>query len=234
LKAEEEFHFRDAIRYSEKYIEAHPHDIEGLNRLVVNASVLRDRQPVVKHLEQIRRVVSDDPLALNALLNNLLFVGLEAEALALARNSVARFPEHAYILYQSHRVYLWNGLVDEGRALLNDLLRSDFARDSLQLAILRQACAENDTAAAGNIAAQVLGADELDLSLSYIALQIMSRPEDAHQLLIDAQLDMRGLFSFMNYPYFNHTYFPEVKRMLEEQSAERPFIDGPPYRCTTT
>ncbi len=234
LKAEVEFRFRDAIRFSETYIEAHPYDIEGLNRLVHNASVLGDQRPVVRHLEQIRRLVSDDPLALNALLNNMLFVGLEEESLALARNSVERFPQHAFILYQSHRVYLWNGLVDEGRDLLEELLRSDFERDSLDLARLRQACAEGDVDAAGPIAAKILGAEEPDLSLSYIALQIMSRPRDAHQLLIDVKLDLQGLNGFMNYPYFNHTYFPEVTRILEAQSAERPFIDGPPYRCETT
>jgi TolB-like protein len=234
LRAEVEFRFRDAIRFAETYIEAHPYDIEGLNRMVLNASVLRDQRPVEKHLEQIRRLVSDDPLALNALLNNLLFVGLEGEALNLARSAVERFPEHAFILYQSHRVYLWNGLVDEGRALLDELLRSDFERDSLQLAELRQACAGGDTEAAGPISAKILGAEERDLSLSYIVLQIMSRPDDAHQLLIDAELDLQGLSGFMNYPYFNHTYFPEVTRMLEQQSAERQFIDGPPYRCETT
>ena len=231
LKAEAEFRFRDAIRFSETYLEAHPYDIEGLNSLVRNASVLRDRRPVEKHLEQIRRVVSEDPLALNALLNNLLFVGLEEEALSLARNSVTRFPEHAYILYQSHRVYLWSGLVDEGRALLDKLLRSDFARDSLELARLRQACAESDVASANTIADNILAADERDLSIAYITLQIMNKPEDANQLLIDARLDLRGMSGFMNYPYFDPGYFPEVTRVLEEQSAERQYIDGPPYRC---
>ena len=138
-------------------------------------------------------------------------------------------------IFDCYRVSLVDvGLVDEGRALAEALLRSDFAADSLQLVALRQACAENDVAAAGPIAAKILEPEEVDLSLFFIALQIMNRPDDAHQLLVDAELELAEITDFMNYPYFNHTYFPEVMRILEEQSAERPFIDGPPYRCETT
>ncbi|MGI9235549.1 MAG: hypothetical protein ACR2RD_18100 [Woeseiaceae bacterium] len=233
-KAEVEFRFRDAIRFAERQIEAYPHDIEGFTSLLTSAVNLGDKKPVAKYLEQIKRVVSDDPLAYNALLNNLLFVGLEKETLELTRAALARFPDHAYLLYQAHRVYLWNGLVEEGRELAEELLRSDFAKDSLRLVKLRQACAGGDIDTAGTIADEVLGKTDRDVSIAYITLQIMGRPAEAHQLLIDANLDLHGLVSFMNYPYFNHTYYPEIVRILEQQSADRTFIDGPPYRCTAT
>jgi len=233
-KAEVEFRLRDAIRFSEQQIEAYPHDIDGFTSLLRSAANLRDKQSVAKYVEQIKSVVSDDPLALNALLNNLLFVGLEEETLELTRAALVRFPQHAYLLYQAHRVYLWNGLVEEGRALAEELLRSDFGEENLQLVRLRQACAEGDVVTAGKIAEEVLGRTDPDVSISYLTLQIMGRPEEAHQSLIDANPDLHGLVSFMNYPYFNHTYYPELVQILEQQSADRTFIDGPPYRCAKT
>ena len=59
----------------------------------------------------------------------------------------------------------------------------------------------------------------------------MNRPAEAHQWLIDQELVLHNLMSFMNYPYFDHTYFPEIVARLERQGIERPFIEGPPYAC---
>jgi hypothetical protein len=59
----------------------------------------------------------------------------------------------------------------------------------------------------------------------------MGRPVEAHQLLVDADLRNREIAGFLNYPYFNHTYFPEVEAILERQFIDRPFIDSPPYAC---
>ncbi len=69
------------------------------------------------------------------------------------------------------------------------------------------------------------------MSIVYISMQIMSRPEEAHQVLVDAKLDAHALASFLNYPYFDHNYFPEFTAILEQQGIDRPFISGPPYAC---
>lgn len=219
------------MRFSERQIQAYPYDIEGLTSLLSSAATLRDSQPVAKYLTQIKRATSDDPLALNALLNNLLFVGLEEEALELARTALGRFPGHAFVLYQAHRVYLWNGLVEEARELAEDVQRQDFPPENLQLVLLRQACAEKNMSAASDIADELLDDDDWDVSIAFITLQILGRPDEAHQAIIDANPDLQGLVSFMTYPFFNQTYFPQIMRILQQQSAERPFNDGPPYRC---
>jgi hypothetical protein len=62
-------------------------------------------------------------------------------------------------------------------------------------------------------------------------MQIMSRPDEAHQLLIEKDLNIHELQSFMNYPYFDHRYFPELVESLERQGIERTFVEGPPYAC---
>ena len=59
----------------------------------------------------------------------------------------------------------------------------------------------------------------------------MNRPDDANQLLLDASLDVYALASLLNYPYFDHTLFPDLAAKLEQQGIDRPFITSPPYRC---
>ena len=39
------------------------------------------------------------------------------------------------------------------------------------------------------------------------------------------------LLGFPVCPYFNHTLFPDLARILERQAIDRPFINGPPYQC---
>ena len=60
----------------------------------------------------------------------------------------------------------------------------------------------------------------------------MGRPDEAHQVLIDLNLNIQELRSYLGYPYFDHTYFPVLRKILEDQGIERPFVDGPPYACS--
>jgi hypothetical protein len=71
----------------------------------------------------------------------------------------------------------------------------------------------------------------ISASVRYITMQIMDRPDDAHRMLAETSLNAHELKSFMNYPYFDHTFFPELVASLERQGIERPFIKGPPYVC---
>ena len=190
---------------------------------------MRDDDCVRTHLARAADFAHDDPLELNILLNNLLFVGLVDEALGLARDVLARYPEHAFLVYQAHRVLLWNGEVTEARRWADVLRASEFPEENIKLVMLRQACAEKDQAAAQRLFDVVT--EVPDASIEFIALQIMNRPDEAHQRLLDADLDIYALASFLNYPYFNHTYFAELTERLVQQSIDRPFVSTPPYRC---
>ena len=184
--------------------------------------------------ERLRRMVDfsrDDPLQLNALINNVLFVGLVDDAVAIARDVIRRYPQHAFLLYQSHRVLLWAGHTEEAAELAVALRASGFPEENIKLVLMRQACAEGDVEQAQQLLDEAIGIYRHDPSVHYIGLQIMGRPVEAHQLLIDADLRNRELASFLNYPYFNHIYFPELTAILERQFIDRPFVDGPPYAC---
>jgi len=230
-KAHNELKLGDARDYLVRYVQAYPNDIEGVSLLLNTIAWMRDADTARIYLARVLQIAHDDPLQLNALVNNLLFVGLVEEAVDLARDVTVRYPQHAFLTYQAHRALLWNGLTEEARRAADVLRGSEFPEENIKLVLLRQACAEQDYAAAQTLFEEAVSIRSADSSIHYIALQIMGRPDEAHQLLIDAELDVHALASFLNYPYFNHNYFPALARVLEQHLIDRPFVSGPPYRC---
>ena len=232
-KAFNELRFGDARRAWERLIEVYPHDTEVLTNLFNVISATRDLDAARAHVHRVAEVAHDDPLSLNSLINAVLFAGLVDDAVTLARDVVARYPQHAFLLYQAHRTLLWGGQLDEARQLAAELQRSQFPEVNIRLVQLRQACAEGRLEDAQTAFEQVLAIPRQDPSVAFIAYQVTSRPAEAHQLLVDANLDLTALAGFLAYPYFDHTLFPDLARRLADQSIDRQFISGPPYRCGT-
>lgn len=230
-KARNELRYADSRRYYESYIEAYPNDIEGLQQLIGTIAYARDLEGARPHMQRILSVSLDDPLLLNAVINDVLFVGLVDDAVSLARDLVQRFPQHAFLLYQSHRILLWAGHTEEAAALADILRGSEFPAENIKLVLLRQACAEGDQTAAQQYYEEVVAIQRPDPSLDWLGLHIMGKPEAAHRILVEADMDKYALASFLNYPFFDHTYFPELAAILEQQGIVRPFIESPPYAC---
>ena len=229
-KAEHDNRWVDARDHILNFVREYPNDINGHIELYGAFANLRDTEGARQHVARLVDMSHDDPLALNAVINNLLFVGLVDEAVALARDVLDRYPEHSFLVYQAHRALLWDGHVEEARRWARVLESSEFPPENILAVRLRQACAEGDVAAAQAYASELLDT-EIEVAIRFITLQIMNRPEDAHQLLVDAGLSLHGLNSFLNYPYFDHTHFPELVAKLDEQGIKRSFIAGPPYAC---
>jgi TolB-like protein len=230
-KARNELRYADARRYYESYIEAYPNDVEGLQQLIETISYARDLAGARPHMERILSLSLDDPLQLNSVINNVLFLGLIDDAVNLARDLVERFPQHAFLLYQSHRILLWAGHTEEAAALADALRGSEFPPENISLVLLRQACAEGDQTAAQQHYEEAIDRERPDPAIDWLGLQLMGKPEAAHQMLVDADMDKYALASFLNYPFFDHTYFPELAAILEQQGIDRPFIESPPYAC---
>lgn len=230
-KANNELRYADAVELYSAYLEEYPNDIEAQQMLIGVIANTRDAEAARDRLRRMVDFSRDDPLQLNALINNVLFVGLVDDAVAIARDVIQRYPQHAFLLYQSHRVLLWAGHTEEASQLAASLRASGFPEENIILVMLRQACGEGDVAAANELLDELVEVYRQDPSVHYIGLQILGRPAEAHQLLIDSNLRNRELAGFLNYPYFNHTYFPELTAILERQFIDRPFIDGPPYAC---
>ena len=230
-KAQNELRLRDAHRLLERFLHEYPNDLEGLDAIIDNIGWMRDAEAAKVVVPRLMAAARDDPILLNSLILNLLFVGLVDDAVNLARDVVVRYPEHAFLLYQAHRVLLWTGHTEEAGRWASVVRGSEFPEENIELVLLRQACAEKDFATAETLFDGLLLLGREDVGIHYIALQIMNRPDDANQLLLDASLDVYALASLLNYPYFDHTLFPDLAAKLEQQGIDRPFITSPPYRC---
>ncbi len=233
-KAHYELRLRDSARLYDRFLAEYPHDQDGLSAAIDNLGWMRDAEAMRGYLPSLMAATYEDPVQLNGVILDLLFVGLEDEAVNMARDGLRRFPEHAFMMYQAHRALLWAGHSDEARQWADVLKSRELPPENIDLVLLRQACADGDITTAefflNKVAQTYAGADP---AAYYIALQIMNRPDDANRLLVDAELDIYALASFLNYPYFDHTQFPELAAKLEQQGIDRPFTSGPPYRCGT-
>jgi TolB-like protein len=230
-KADFEFRFVDSRDFLKRYLETYPHDTEGQTNLMLAFAQMTDFEGAAEYVDRFVEDSHDDALQINALLNVVLFAGQVDAAVGLARESVRRFPQHAFIAYQAHRVLLWAGHTEEAAALVDPLRRSEFPEENILLVLLRQACAEGDQGGADEFFQRLGQYIETQPSTEYIGLMLLGRADEAHQRLVELDLDNWALVSFLNYPYFNHTYFPEMAAILERQAIDRQFIDVPPYAC---
>lgn len=230
-QAQYELRFKDAISLGHEYLEAYPNDLLGLAQHLETHLAITDTDGARQHLPEIESITHDDPEVLGLMQEHLILLRLETAALDIARRLIAKYPQEAVIAYQAHRVLLWNGQLDEARQLLVMLRRSNWPQRNIKYAELRQACAEGDQGTAQELVNAVLTADYLDGVEAFLTLQIMGRPDEAHQRLATQGFDQDALAGFLYYPYFDHTRFPELAGTLEAQGIDRRFIKAPPYAC---
>ena len=96
--------------------------------------------------------------------------------------------------------------------------------------LLRQACAEGNLDVAAQYFQRLEGNVD-DVGGRFVSNIIYGYPQKAHQLVIDADLDLQALGGFLGYPYFDHSKFPSLVAVLEPQGISPRSIDGPPYAC---
>ena len=235
VKADGELRFSDAVWFAEQFLASYPNDVVAYATLSNIVASTRDAEVLKRYYPQMRRLAADDPIELNVLLNNLLFAGLPDEAADMAREILPKFPQHGFITYQSHRILLWDGAAAEAKKWIPAIRGGDFPDENVWLVELRQACAEGDRETAETLSHRLLAFDSGDpagdSSLKFITHQIMGRPNEAHQVLVDLDLNIQELRSYLGYPYFDHTLFPALRKILEDQGIDRPFVEGPPYAC---
>jgi TolB-like protein len=230
-RADFQFRFIDSRDLLKRYLDTYPHDAEGQAQLMQAFAQAMDFEGAAEYVDRFVEDSHDDPIQINALLNNMLFAGHVDAAVGLARESVRRFPQHAFLAYQAHRVLLWAGHVDEAAVLLERLRRSEYPEENILLVLIRQACAEGDQGAAEEAFQRLGQYIETQPSTEYIGLMLLGRADEAHHRLVELELDNWALASFLIYPYFDHSYFPEMAAILEQQGIDRRFIDVPPYAC---
>jgi len=148
-----------------------------------------------------------------------------------------RWPDDFDLLYQVHRVLLWDGRVEAAAEALEQMQR--IARGDESWAAMppaRQACAEGRRAEAEQILAD-FSQDQLDedwsVSLRWHLLILLGEEAAATELLMPLEQDGRiyALSSFLVYPQFDPSPYPSLMRILEREQIQRPPPVALPFAC---
>ncbi len=226
-----ELRWRKAIDLYQAYLAERPGDVTARGGLIDLATRISDRELLDQLLEsiwpeaQLRR-----ELAIGHV-NYAHRSGHLTRAADQALILLERWPDDYDMLYQVHRVLLWDGRVSAAGEVLARMQR--IARGNEPWAPVppaRQACAEGRRAEAE----QILASLELDsVSLRWHVLMLLGEHAAATELLMELERDGRtyALSSFLTYPHFDPSPFPSLLRILEREQIRRPPAVALPFAC---
>ncbi len=151
----------------------------------------------------------------------------------IANDAIARFRDDVTVLYQAHRLLLYARDIDGASKILPEILDSNMPRDNLYLAELRQICAEQRNADAARLHARALIQYPDDLSFKWLSYKILGDDEAADELFVeyDERGDFETINSFIGYPHFDVSLYPNFARAMAGRGIEEREIVELPYRC---
>lgn len=152
---------------------------------------------------------------------------------AFAHDSIARFPDNVFILYQAHRQLLWVGDIDGASQILPKVLNSDLPESNRYLAELRQTCAEKRISDAELLHKSGLDRFPEDLVSVWLGYAIMGDDDAATRVFdtYDANEDYEILMDYLPYPNFDPTQYPNFMQRVAGQGLESRLVQKLPYRC---
>jgi len=185
----------------------------------------------------IREVVENDRLTLSVAQQGLQAVRTVEDAdfmRSFAQESVERFGDSdASLLYQAHRQLLWASDIDGASRLLPRIVNGDMLIDTINIAELRQLCAEERNAEAVRFFNRVAEERPDDIGFAWLGAKIIGDDARAEQLFAeyDAQGDLDTIMGYLNYPHFDPKPFPNLMKKLAGQGMEEREILQLPFRC---
>ncbi len=233
LRAAEHLRLTQALRLNTDYLRQRPNDQDAQNlQLDLLADLNMDDRLKVAITEFQERdgydvVVSNNSMTYSLISDDKPFIR------AVAKTSLERVGDSAFVVYQAHRSLLWIGDIDGASQLLRILRASDLPEESRQLVALRQACAERRHTDAARIYDRLNSDFPDDLSIMWISHRIMSQDEKAFETLIqlDDKEDLGSMRDYLAYAYFDARLFPNLLAHLESQGIEPREPREIPYRC---
>ena len=145
--------------------------------------------------------------------------------LRLAKELLDRADPMPAVMYQGHRILLYNERVAEARELAERYESLSPSPMLLFLLQLRQACAEGRVEDAERIYDNyVFSAEESAFANTrWLALKTLGRDADARAAVagLDEPERMYALAGHLTYLHFDPRHFPNLRRVLEQQSAMR-------------
>ena len=232
-KARTELKFLQALRLNTAYLEEMPLDSDAQFLQLGLVRELGDYEEAINVIERYNDLGIYDPLVVDASITTLLDVNRPDLLREYTEHALERLGDNVNILYQAHRALLWVGDIDGASLIMPTILTSDLDDINKFLVMLRQACAEGDSAKAKRIfeRGQIDHADSP--STLWLSQTIMSRDDEAVQTLMpfDDAEDFAALADFLSYGRFDATKFPNFHAMLESQGVEPHAGQPVPYAC---
>jgi len=224
-------HFRRAQQLMGEYVKARPRDIDAWEQMAQLSAWAGDRPGLLRAARRVHELSMEarDPRS-RAI--TLLVMGMRPEeALADARRQLELRPNSALVLYQAHRAAIWAGRPREARGYLDRLRASFMPRQNMQLAELRQACAEDRRADAARWFSVLYASPRPDDR--FHAAQIAGRETLAVHALapLDAPGRLPTLMQFMIYPTFDAAPFPNLSASLAADGVTLPRPVPTPHGC---
>ena len=232
-KARTELKFLQALRLNTAYLEEMPLDSDAQFLQLGLVRELGDYEEAVNVIERYNDLGIYDTLVVDAAITTLLDVNRPDLLREYTEHALERLGDDVNILYQAHRALLWVGDIDGASLIMPTILTSDLEDINKFLVMLRQACAEGDSAKAKRIfeRGQIDHADSP--STLWLSQTIMSRDDEAVQTLMpfDDAEDFAALADFLSYGRFDATKFPNFHAMLESQGIKPHAVQPVPYAC---
>ena len=203
---------------------------EHLESLIRASSFAEARAVTRKFQEQRPDNLDGLPLLLTSLARIDTAAGLD-----LARELLAVPDPLTAVIYQSHRVFLYNDKVDEARELAERYVSLSTDPMLMMLIRLRQACAEGriDDAEAIYANYDFSEHEERYANTRWLALKTLGRVEEAQATLqrLDTPDMMYALATHLTYTHFDPRPFPNLRRLLEEQGVMREAPEAINFAC---
>lgn len=235
-EANTNLNWREALKLITDYLSVRPNDYNAIDTqlgLLVTLGLWEDVPAVARQLADIS---GDNSILVQSAIQNLVFVNDLGGAVKVARRALEKHPDNAMVQYQAHRALLWAGEIDEARELIQPIKASQLEWFNMELAVMRQACADGDTTEALRIHERFQKENAIGDTVLWISYHMLGQSERARAVLIpsDESNQIFSLASFLNYPYFDPRPFPKLMEVLEQQGIERPPPIEIPFRCDVT
>ena len=236
LEALINLNYRTAYDLAQQYIELLPNNNEHTlqDAFVVGlANLFGENEKGLAYIEQLIPQVNIAE-QYSFLINNFFYIRQYEQGRRYSRQGIDRFPLTPGLLYQSHRILLWGGYIEEARELLSRLSRlstTDLPESNIRLAKLRQSCADQDIESASTLFEEVMQLDDSE-SGRWIALHLMGRTEDAVKLLQhwDQETTLYPLATYLTYPFFEVAQYPNLQSVLQREGVNHVY-ESIPFAC---
>lgn len=224
--------FRRAADLLGEYLEKRPSDKEQTIAGINIMNILGDEEAQRVYSEQLEKISLENPIDYTFLMLGYFWGFDVPNAARVARKAIKKFPYDSGLLYQAHRILLWDGAVEEAGDLVPRINGEMVGDQNVPLVEIRQACADGDT----EKAMEIFNNEEVfkeSVSIRWLALELLGKKDEAKELLmpIHDKNELFSLSSWMYYRYFNVNDYPKLKRVLETEGAVLKTPIELPFAC---